>query len=222
MMGKIQGVLLDIDGTLALSNDDQARSWVAAFAEQGYDVPFDRVRPLIGMGGDKVLDTVTPGLNDKEDPGKTIAERRKEIVMERYIPHIAPAPGARELVQRMQEAGLRVIVATSAKPDELEAMLKAVGVDDLLPERTTSDDAEQSKPAPDIVSVALERIGLPASAVLMIGDTPYDVEAAAKIGVSTIAVRCGGFSDDDLKDARAIYDDPVDLVTHYGASPLSS
>ncbi len=151
------------------------------------------------MGGDKVLDTVTPGLNDKEDPGKTIAERRKEIVMERYVPHIAPAPGARGLVQRMQGAGLRVIVAASAKPDELEAMLKAVGVDDLLRERTTSDDA-----------------------VLMIGDTPYDVEAAAKIGVSTIAVRCGGFSDDDLKDARAIYDDPADLVAHYDESPLSS
>jgi len=219
MMGRIQGVLLDVDGTLALSNDDQARSWVAAFAEQGYDVPFDRVRPLIGMGGDKVLDTVTPELNDKEDPGKTIAERRKEIVMERYIPHVAPAPGARDLVQRMQEAGLCVIVATSAKPDELEAMLKAVGVDDL---RTTSDDAKESKPAPDIVSVALKRIGLSADAVLMIGDTPYDIEAAAKIDASTITVRCGGFSDDDLKDARAIYDDPVDLLAHYDESPLSS
>jgi len=177
---------------------------------------------LIGKGGDTVLDTVAPGLNDKEDPGKTISERRKEIVMERYIPRIAPAPGARDLVQRMQGTGLRVIVATSAKPDELEAMLKVAGVDDLLRERTTSDDAKESKPAPDIDSVALERIGLPAEQVMMIGDTPYDIESAAKIDVSTIAVRCGGFSDDDLKDARAIYDDPVDLVAHYDASPLSS
>ncbi len=221
-MGQIQGVLLDVDGTLVLSNDDHARAWVTAFAEHGYDVPFDRVRPLLGMGGDKVLDKVTPGLSDKEGPGKAIGERRKAIVLEQYAPHIAPSLGARDLVQRMQGAGLRVIVATSAKPDELEAMLKAAGVDGLLRERTTSDDAKESKPAPDIVSVALQRIGLSAEQVLMIGDSPYDIEAAAKIGVSTVAVRCGGFSDDDLKDAHAIYDDPADLVAHYDESPLSA
>jgi len=84
------------------------------------------------------------------------------------------------------------------------------------------DDAGESKPAPAVVEVALKKSGLSANEVIMIGDTPYDIESAAKIDVSTIAVRCGGFSDDDLKDARAIYDDPVDLVAHYDASPLSS
>jgi len=103
----------------------------------------------------------------------------------------------------------------------LELLLKVAHVDDLLPERTTKDDVGQSKPAPDIVAVALKKIALQAGDVLMIGDTPYDIESAEQIGVRTIAVRCGGFNDADLKGALAIYNDPADLLAHYDESPLA-
>ena len=220
-MAKVHGVLLDVDGTLVLSNDAQDQSWVEAFEEHGYDIPFDRIRPLLGMGGDQLVPKVAPGLDAKEGVGKAVSDRRKAIFLESYAPKIAPAPGARELVLRMRDSGLRVIVASSAKPDELDALLKIAGVDELLPERTTSSDAKESKPAPDIVAVGLDKLKIAPDDVLMMGDTPYDVASAGKIGVGTIAVRCGGFSDRDLAHARAIYDDPADLLARYDESPLA-
>lgn len=217
----ILGVVLDNDGTLVLSNDGHARAWRQALAEHGYDVAYDTLRSLLGMGGDTLLPQVAPGLTATEGVGKTITQRRKEIFLQTYAADLQPAPGARALVERLQAEGLRTVIASSAQPDELEVLLQRAQVDDLLPERTSAQDAAQSKPAPDIVAVALERLGLPAEAVLMVGDTPYDIEAAGKVGVGVIAFRCGGFSDDRLAGARAIYDDPADLVAQYESSPLS-
>ena len=216
----IQGAVLDNDGTLTLSNDAHAHAWVDAFAEQGYDVRFETVRPLLGMGGDKLEPKVVPGLSSDEGVGKTIADRRLAIFLERYASHLQPANGARALVQRMREDGLRLVVASSAKPDELDVLLTQAHVNDLLSARITSADAGETKPAPDIVAVALKKIDLPADQVLMLGDSPYDIEAASKIGVGVIALRCGGFSDDQLSGAVAIYDDPADLLARYDASPL--
>jgi HAD superfamily hydrolase (TIGR01509 family) len=213
-------MLLDSDGTLVLSNDAHARAWQQALAEHGYDVSYDTLRSLLGMGGDKVLPEIALGLTDTKGVGKTITQRRKEIFLERYAADLQPAPGARALVERLQAEGLTTIIASSAQPDELEVLLQRAQVDDLLPERTSAQDAAQSKPAPDIVAVALERLGLPADAVLMVGDTPYDIAAAGKVGVGVIAFRCGGFSDDRLAGARAIYDDPADLLAQYETSPL--
>lgn len=217
----IRGVLLDVDGTLVLSNDQHARAWVDAFQEFGYDVPFERVRPLIGMGGDKLLPTVVPGLSDQEGPGKAIGERRKQIFKERYAQTLQPAPGARDLVQRLRECGLQYVIASSAKSDELDMLLQAAQVADLVKQATTSSDADESKPAPDIVGAARARIGLDAADVIMIGDTPYDIESARGCGVATIAVRCGGFDDTDLNGALAIYNDPADLLQHWDESPLA-
>jgi len=217
----IRGALLDVDGTLVLSNDGHAQAWVEAFKAYGYDVPFEKVRPMVGMGGDKVIPHLAPGLDAEEGVGKKIADKRKELVLTRFVPNFQPANGSRELVQRMRQEGLKLIIASSASTQELEVLLKVAGVDDLLPERTTKDDAEESKPAPDIVAVALKKIGLPANEAVMIGDAPYDIESAEKIGVGTISVRCGGFSDEDLKGALAIYDDPADLLAHYDESPLA-
>lgn len=211
----IQGVILDVDGTLVLSNDAHARAWVDAFAEYGYAVPFERVRPLIGMGGDKLLPTVVPGLSDQEGEGKEIARRRQEIFLARYASSLAPTPGAHAFVQYVVDRGLKAIVASSAKPDELETLLTAAGVESLLPERTTTSDADESKPAPDVVSVALDRLGLPQAEAVMIGDTPYDVASARGAGIGVIALRCGGFSDQDLAAATAIYDDPADLLARW-------
>ena len=132
-----------------------------------------------------------------------------------------PTHGRRDLILKMQQ-GLKLLVASSANSEELSVLLKAAEVDDLLDldAATTSSDAEASKPEPDILEVALKRLGLPADRVVMLGDTPYDIEAAKKVGVGTIALRCGGFSDGELKDAIAIYDDPEDLLAHYDNSPL--
>jgi len=216
----IRGILLDVDGTLVLSNDAQAQAWVEAFKAHDRDVPFDKVRPLIGMGGDKVVPELAPGLSGEDGEGKKIADTRKELMMTQFGPTLRPAPGSRAFVERAQQEGLMLVVASSATTEELETLLTVARVDDLLHARTTMDDAGQSKPAPDIVAVALEKSGVPAGEAVMIGDSPYDIASAAQVGVGTIALRCGGFSDDDLKGAWAIYDDPADLLAHYDTSPL--
>lgn len=217
----IEGVLLDVDGTLILSNDAHAQAWVDAFATGGYDmVTFEQVRPLIGMGGDRLMSIVVPGLSDEEGRGKTISQYRSKLFLSEFVDQVQPAQGARDLVLKLQSCGLKVIVASSAKPEELGSLLKAAQVDDLLPEATTSGDVENSKPSPDIVEAALNKIGLSADRVVMIGDTPYDVEAAGRAGVNVIAVRCGGFSDQELTGAIAIYDDPSDLLQQFDRSPF--
>ncbi|MGB3135788.1 MAG: HAD family hydrolase [Nodosilinea sp.] len=216
----LYGVVLDIDGTLVLSNDSHARAWVESFANQGYEVSFDQVRPLMGMGGDKLLPTLFSELSEAEEPGKTIASGHKELVLTKYRPQLKPTPGARSLVKKMLTAGLHVIVATSASDRELETMLKVAEVDDLLHETTSASDAENSKPAPDIVEAALKQAQLAPDRVVMIADTPYDIEAAGKLGVGVVALRSGGFSDQDLAGAIAIYNDPADLLNHYERSPL--
>ncbi|WP_416670586.1 HAD family hydrolase [Egbenema bharatensis] len=216
----LQGVLLDIDGTLVLSNDAHAQTWVEAFAAYGYEIEFEQVRPMIGMGGDKIITKLVPGLTKESGDGQAIDERRKELVLNQYAAQMAPAKGGRELVLKMQEAGLHLVVASSASKEELETLLKAAQVEDLLEEATTSSDAESSKPAPDIVQAALDQGKFQPDRVVMLGDTPYDIESAGKAGVEVIAVRCGGFSDEQLSGAIAIYDDPADLLAHYDQSPL--
>ncbi len=219
----IQGVILDVDGTLVLSNDAHAQAWVEAFAAFGYEVKFEQVRSLIGMGGDQIVPKFAPGLSGKEGKGKEIADRRKELIINKFGSNLAPTSGARQLIEKMREEGLRLFIASSATSEELSVLLKAAQADDLLSqdEATTSSDAENSKPEPDLVEAALSKIGMQPDQVVMVGDTPYDVESARKAGVGVIALRCGGFDDSQLQDAIAIYDDPADLVAHYDHSPLA-
>jgi phosphoglycolate phosphatase-like HAD superfamily hydrolase len=215
-----RGVILDVDGTLVLSNDAHARAWAQALAEYDYEVPFERIRPLIGMGGDKLLAALVPGLTTHEGDGQAISERRKEIFLTRYADTLQPAPGVRTLVAEMSAAGLRLLVASSGNRDELERLLKVAHVADILRDMTTADDVEEAKPAPDAVAVALQRLALPAGEVIMLGDTPYDIKSASQCRVGTIALRCGGTPDSQLRGALAIYDDPADLHTHFAESPL--
>ena len=215
----LQGVIFDIDGTLVDSNDAHAQSWVDTFAEAGYGVPFNVVRPLIGMGADKLLPK-TIGVKHDSEEGKKLLARRSEIFQEKYLPRLKPLPGSRTLVLRVRAEGLKPIVATSAKDAELEGLLQAAGVNDLMEEKATSSDAKRSKPDPDIVEAAIEESGIDKENLIMIGDTPYDVEAATRAGVKCIAFRSGGWSDDKLNGAIAIYDGPADLLAHYDASPL--
>ncbi|MGH2414291.1 MAG: HAD family hydrolase [Microcystaceae cyanobacterium] len=218
----VQGVLIDVDGTLVLSNDAHAQAWVDAFAVYGYEIPFEKVRPMIGMGGNLVIPKLVPGLNDQQGDGKALLDYRKQLVIKQFGSKLSPANGSRELILKMLESGLKLIIASSAQPEELEILLKAAQVDDLLPEATTSGDADNSKPAPDIVEAALKKIQMEPNQVIMLGDTPYDIESAGKAGVDVIAVRCGGFPEAELSKAIALYDDPADLLRQYDSSPLAS
>ncbi len=215
----LKGVIFDIDGTLVDSNDAHAQSWVDTFAEAGYEVPFEVVRPLIGMGADKLLPK-TIGIRHDSEQGKKLIKRRSEIFREKYLSGLRPLPGARALVRRVRDDGLKAIVATSAKDEELEDLLKAADVEDLMEEKATASDAKRSKPDPDIVEAAIEESGVPSSNAVMIGDTPYDVEAATRAGVRVIAFRSGGWDDASLKGAAQIFDGPADLLTNYDASLL--
>jgi HAD superfamily hydrolase (TIGR01549 family) len=216
----VEGVILDVDGTLVSSNDAHAQAWVEAFADYGYEIFFDQVRPLIGMGGDQVIPQLVPDLTGEAGVGKQIAERRKELVINKFGRNLSPTPGARDLVQKMRDDGLHLIIASSATEAEMDLLLSVAQVDDLISEYTTSSDAEASKPEPDIVEAALHKADLSPDRAVMLGDTPYDIESAGKAGVSVIAFRSGGFSDADLDGAIAIYDDPSDLLNHYDTSPL--
>lgn len=213
-------MLFDVDGTLLDSNDAHARAWEDAFREAGYAARFADVRPLIGMGGDKLLPKVI-GVDAESARGKALGKRRQEIFRERYLPRLRPFPGARALLERMRAAGLTLVVATSAKEDELAGLLDAAGVADLFAETTSSSDADNSKPDPDIIQAALARAGHVApAAALMVGDTPYDVEAASRAGVGTVAVRSGGWDDAALRGAVAIYDDVGRIFECYDQSPF--
>jgi HAD superfamily hydrolase (TIGR01509 family) len=213
----LKGVIFDIDGTLVDSNDAHAKSWVDMFAEAGYDVPFDVVRRLIGMGADKLLPK-TIGIRHDSEEGKKLIKRRSEIFREQYLPQLRPLKGSRDLVLRVRSDGLKAIVATSAKDEELKGLLKAAQVQDLMQERATASDAKRSKPDPDIVQAAIEESDTEPEHLVMIGDTPYDIEAATKARVRTIAFRSGGWTDEGLKGAVEIYDGPADLLAHYESS----
>lgn len=212
-------MLLDVDGTLIDSNDAHANAWVDVCREFGYEVPFEKVRWLVGMGGDKVLPELT-GLTDDSADGEKILKRRGEIFREQYLPHLHAFDGAYDLLVRLRDDGFVLVVATSASAEDLEALLKRGGFDDVIEKASTSDDAEESKPAPDIVEAALKKANVGADRALMLGDTPYDIEAAVRAGVAIVAVRCGGWQDDDLRGAIAVFDSPADILTHYSESPF--
>ena len=220
MANRIRGALLDIDGTLIDSNDAHARAWVDAFKEFGYDVPYERARELVGMGGDNLLPEAIDLEKDTPE-GEKLSKRRGEIFKERYLKTIKALPGTRDLLKRMQAEGLEIAIATSAKKDELKPLLEIANVLDLIDSKTSADDAESSKPDPDIIQAALKKLKMPPADTLMVGDTPYDIEAAAKAGVKTIAFRSGGWKDDGLKGAIAIYDGPADLAERFADCPFA-
>jgi HAD superfamily hydrolase (TIGR01509 family) len=221
-VSRVKAAILDVDGTLIDTNDGHAHAWVDACAEHGIEVAFGTARELIGMGGDKVMPRLT-GFEEDSAEGKKIKERRGEIFRERYLPSSRPFPGAREMLERLRGDGLALVVATSASKEDMGALLKAAGVDDLIDAKTSSADADESKPDPDIVEAALAEAGCAPEEAVMVGDTPYDVEAARRAGVACVALRCGGWwKDEDFRDAAAIYDDPADLLARYGESPFGA
>ena len=211
--------LLDVDGTLVDSNDAHARAFVEAFGELGMQGPFERVRRLIGKGGDKLIPEVTG--RAEEEWVKEVGERKNEAFFSRHFDAIRPFPRVRELLERMKDAGLALVVATSAKQEEMERLLGIAGVNDLFDEEATKDDAKRSKPDPDIIGAALKRAGIDASQAIMLGDTPYDVEAARRAGVETVGFESGGWKANDLAGAVAVYADAAALLRDFDASPFA-
>ena len=216
----LKAVLFDVDGTLVDSNDAHTDAWVTAFREHGVTVDWIKVRRSIGMGGDKLMPAVS-GLDETSREGSAIAENRGTIFKRDFLPHIKPLRNAAKLVAAVKERGFTAVAASSAAKDELTPLLRIAGADSLMDATTSSDDAEESKPEPDIIRAALKRARASAGHAVLIGDTPYDVEAGRRAGVKVIGFRSGGWGDADLHGAIAIYDGPWDLLAKLDNSPLS-
>lgn len=214
-----ESVLFDIDGTLIDSNNAHAATWMRALREHGRQVDIMQVRPLIGMGADKLLPAIA-GIEEDSPEGKTIARRKKQL-FNQMLPGLRPTAGARSLLEYLTDQGIDLVIATSADDEDMEALLRQAGVDDLVRKRATSDDAAESKPDPDIVCAALAMAHSGPESTVMVGDTPYDIEAAARAGVAAVALRCGGhWSDRDLSGALYIFDDPRDLLDQWQQSSV--
>jgi HAD superfamily hydrolase (TIGR01549 family) len=220
-VSELHGVIFDVDGTLVDSNEAHVQAWLRAMREQGYEVSYERVRRLVGMGADNLLPNAL-GISKDDPAGAEINRRQAEIFKQDYLSSIKAFPKACELVSRIRDAGLKRVVATSARPEELKAMLQVAGITDLIEDSTSSGDAPHTKPDPGIVEAALGQSGLAPYEAIMLGDTPYDAQSAGQAGVRLIAVRSGGFSDQDLAGALAIYDDVADLLAHFAESPLGT
>lgn len=219
-----KAVIFDVDGTLVDSVDLHAKAWVDAFQDFGHQVGFAEVRRQIGKGGDQLL-PVFLSRDEIESKGEELEAHRGRVLKARYLPQITPFPDVRALFQRLLADGMRIALASSAKQEELETYKRVARIGDLLHAETSSDDAERSKPHPDIFQAAMKRLdGIAAADIIVVGDTPYDAEAAAKAGLRTIGLLCGGWTAGELKQAGciAVYQDPADLLRNYDASPLAS
>jgi HAD superfamily hydrolase (TIGR01509 family) len=213
----IEAFIFDVDGTLIDSNDFHAFAWQKALAKFGKNFSFERIRPHIGKGADTLLPSF---LSEKEieEFGEEAADLRAEIFKDEYLSRVKPFPEVRKLFEKIKAGGGRIALASSANEDEVEAYKKIANVADLIEKSTSADDAVKSKPAPDIFQAALRLLGNPApETVLVIGDTPYDAEAAAKAKLKIVGVLCGGFAERDLreKDCIEIYQNPADLLDAY-------
>ena len=220
MSSTLKTVLFDVDGTLVDSNDAHAAAWVKAFEGFGVNVDPVEVRRCIGMGGDKLMPRVS-GIEEESPLGSKIAERRGKLFRSEFLPTLQPFRDSDRLVAAVKQLRLTAVAASSAQEDELKELLKIAGAESLMDAQTSSDDADQSKPAPDIIHAALQRANATPAEAVMIGDTPYDVAAARKAGVRVVAFRSGGWLDPDLVGAIEIYDGPWDLLENIERSILT-
>jgi HAD superfamily hydrolase (TIGR01509 family) len=210
-------VIFDVDGTLVDSVDLHARSWHDAFRDFGHDIDARAIRGHIGKGRDQLM-PVFLSKDDLDRQGAAIAAHRSALFKARYLPRVTAFPGVRDLFLRLRNDGRTIALASSAKHEELETYKRIARIDDLTDTQTSSEDAEKSKPHPDIFQAALARLGgIDPRAAIVVGDTPYDAEAAGKAGLRTIGVLGGGFPEADLRQAGcvAIFQDPADLLRRY-------
>jgi HAD superfamily hydrolase (TIGR01549 family) len=209
--------IFDIDGTLVDSNKLHVDSWDRAFRKFGKQFPREKLRAQIGKGSDQYLPEF---LTKKEiaDFGKDLDEYRSELFRKEYLPRVRPFPKVHELFQRIRDDHKQIALASSGKKAETKHYIDLLKIDNLIDGYVSGDDADNSKPAPDIFAASLKKLGgiSPADAVT-VGDTRFDIEAARKAGLKTIAFLCGGTSESVLRKAGAvaIYRDPADFLAHY-------
>jgi HAD superfamily hydrolase (TIGR01549 family) len=213
----IDAIIFDIDGTLVDSVDLHASAWQEAFAHFGFEIGHDAIRSQIGKGGDQLM----PVFLKKEEVkriGKDLDAFRGDLFKRKYMPKVQAFPGVRALFEIVRANGQRAALASSAKKDELATYKKIAQIEDLVREETSSDDAEKSKPYPDIFEAALDRLGNPdKDKVIVIGDSPHDAEAAKNAGLRIVGVLCGGFPANSLREAGCtlIFKDPEDITRNY-------
>ena len=209
--------IFDIDGTLVDSNELHVESWDRAFRRFGKQFPREELRAQIGKGSDQYLpEFLTP--DEIERFGKELDDYRSDLFRKEYLPKARPFPKVRELLQRIYDDDKRIVLASSGKKEDTKYYIDLLKIEKLIEGYTSGDDADHSKPAPDIFTASLEKLGgiSPADAVT-IGDTRFDIEAAGKAGLTTIAFLCGGTAESVLKEAgaRAIYRNPAHLLAEY-------
>jgi HAD superfamily hydrolase (TIGR01509 family) len=217
-----KAAVFDIDGTLVDSVDLHASAWQEAFAKFGHEVSFEHARSQIGKGGDQLLPVFLSAAQQK-DYGDALEEWRGQRFKSRYLPMVRPFSAVPDLLRRVRDAGIKVAVASSAKKAELDVYLDIAGIAKLVDESTSSTDAAESKPAPDIFEVVLKKLGMTGVDAVAIGDTPYDAQAAGKAGMQTIGMLCGGFTEASLRDSGcvAVYPGPGALLACFDTSPLA-
>src|SRR5918995_2475575 len=196
-----EAALLDVDGTLIDANYQHALAWYRAFRAHDIVLPIWQIHRAVGMGGDQLVPALA-GKRVDADKGDEIRDTRDRIYKGEFIEEVAPLAGARDLIVALQDRGVRVVLASSAPEDEIEHYLELLDARDLVDAWTTKDDVDATKPAPDLVVAALEKAGT--RDAVMVGDTPWDVEAASKAGVETVCLITGGWSKQELREAGAI------------------
>jgi HAD superfamily hydrolase (TIGR01509 family) len=213
--------ILDVDGTLVDTNYQHALAWYRAFRSKGVVLPIWRVHRHIGMGGDQLVEALG-GAAVERDRGDAIRDAEKELYME-LIEEVEPLEGARELIERLKERGHAIVLASSAKEDEVERYLDLLDARELADGWTTSADVEATKPEPDLVHAAMERAGAGDDAVL-VGDSTWDCEAAKRAGIRTVGVLTGGFSEQELRDAgaTAVFESIPRLCDRLDDTPLAA
>jgi HAD superfamily hydrolase (TIGR01549 family) len=218
----MRAVIFDIDGTLVDSVDLHAKAWQETFQHFGHEVPFERIRAQIGKGGDQLM-PVFLSKEEIEARGEELEKYRGQLFKKDYLPMVKAFPEVRDLFIRLLDDGWKLALASSAKAEELDKYKEIARIGDLLEAETSSDDADKSKPHPDIFQAAMERLGgaSPKDCVV-VGDSPYDAEAAGKAGIRSLGFLCGGFSEGNLRKAgyEALYRDAADLLHHYSSSIL--
>lgn len=217
----LKAVIFDVDGTLVDTVDNHARAWQETFEHFGIPTSYQDVRSQIGKGGDQLMPVFVPK-DELERRGEEIDSFRSALYKRTYLREARGFHRTRALVQRILADGKRVALASSAKGDELAVYKRAADIDDLVDTETASEDAEKSKPHPDIFQAALDKLGIRPDEAVVVGDTPWDAQAAARAGIPMVGVLCGGFAEEDLRAAgcREVWDDPDDLLAHYGESLL--
>ena len=212
--------ILDVDGTLVDSNYQHAIAWFRAFRECQIVLPVWRIHRHIGMGGDQLVGALTDERTEREQ-GEAIREAEGRLYKE-MIGEVEPFDGARELLVGLSRRGHTVVLASSAKPEEVEHYLTLLDARELADSWTSAGDVEETKPHPDLVECALQRSGGEAPEAVMVGDSPWDVEAAARAGVGSLAVLTGGFSAEELRQAgaAAVFESLPELCAGLGETSL--